>query len=167
MIRAVQLNDATAIAEIYNYYVANTVVTFEEAPVSTSDMADRIKSGLNSQLPWLAVIEENKLIGYAFATKWRARSAYQHSVEITVYLDPAAKSKGYGTQLYKALFERLKTQSIHTVIGGISLPNPTSIALHEKFGMQKAAHFKQVGRKFDRWVDTGYWQVQLAETVEE
>jgi len=82
-------------------------------------------------------------------------------VEATVYLTPKAQGKGLGTQLYKALFSELKQKSIHSVLGGITLPNPASIALHEKLGMTKVAHFHQIGRKFEQWLDTGYWQLTL------
>ena len=69
-------------------------------------------------------------------------------------------SKGWGTKLYETLFAQLKDCSVHSVIGVIALPNPASIALHEKFGMEKVGHFKKVGFKFNKWVDVGYWQSQ-------
>ena len=109
----------------------------------------------------MAIESAQNLVGYAYATKWRARKAYQFSVEISVYLNPERKGSGIGTALYTRLFEALRAQDIHTVIGGITLPNPQSIGLHEKFGMKKIAHFEEVGFKFDEWIDVGYWQGKL------
>ena len=85
----------------------------------------------------------------------------EHTVESTVYLSRLSISKGWGTKLYTALFTELKKMSIHVVIGGITLPNEASIGLHENFGMQKVAHFKEVGYKGGKWHDGGDWQVEL------
>ncbi|MCW8831985.1 MAG: GNAT family N-acetyltransferase [Colwellia sp.] len=137
MIRPANLQDAQNIANIYNYYVKNTVITFEEDCIDSKEMARRIKKVTELNLPWLVIEENEILVGYAYATPWRARSAYRFSVEATVYLNPDQQGKGLGTQLYQALFSALKQQSIHAIIGGITLPNPASIALHEKLGMTK------------------------------
>ena len=161
MIRVVAASDAQAIADIYNYYIANTVVTFEELPVSQNDIIERIQKVNDSSLPWLIAVDNGIVIGYAYAGKWNVRSAYRHTVETTVYLSNSSLSKGWGIQLYQALFDILRQKSIHVVIGGITLPNPASVALHEKFGMKKVAHFKEVGYKFGQWLDVGYWQTEL------
>lgn len=158
MIRQAKLEDAQSIADIYNHYIENTIITFEEELVSAADIAERIEDTHAVGLPWLVAISEGELVGYAYASKWKGRCSYRHSVEVTVYLNPSLKAKGWGTKLYKALFDELKQGSIHVVIGGISLPNDASVALHEKFGMEKVAHFKEIGFKFDEWVDVGYWQ---------
>lgn len=161
MIRPAEPRDAEAIAAIYNHYIVNTVITFEEKPVTAQDMAERIKEIGSAHLPWLVVEEDGAIVGYAYASKWKGRSAYRYSVECSVYLSPSSVSKGWGTKLYDALFAVLREQSIHVVIGGIALPNPASVALHEKLGMKKVAHFSDVGCKFERWLDVGYWQMTL------
>jgi len=161
MIRPVKRQDAQEIVDIYNHYVENTVITFEEECIDSNEMVKRIEKVIDANLPWLVIEESGILLGYAYATPWKARSAYRFSVEATVYLDPKEQGKGLGTQLYKTLFSELKQKSIHSVLGGITLPNPASIALHEKLGMTKVAHFHQIGRKFDQWLDTGYWQLTL------
>ena len=162
MIRTATQEDAAPIAEIYNHYIEHTVVTFEESRVSGDEIGARIIETLEAKLPWLvAEDEQGRVLGYAYASKWKGRCAYRYSVEITVYLAQQATGKGLGRQLYKVLFEQLKQLSYHTVIGGISLPNPASVALHEKCGLEKVAHFKEVGFKFGQWVDVGYWQGQL------
>ena len=159
MIRGVLNKDISSIAEIYYHYISQTVVTFETEAISSEDILERVAKVHSDGLPWL--IAENdmgEVIGYAYASKWRDRFAYRFSAEITVYLSPKFKGKGVGSQLYNALFLALKERSIHSVIGGITLPNDASVALHEKFGLEKVAHFKEVGFKFEQWQDGGYWQ---------
>lgn len=160
-IRPAQMSDATAVAGIYNHYVLNSIATFEEDPVSDEAMAARIQQTLSTGMPWLVATEADRILGYAYAGAWKARSAYRHSVEITVYLDAGATGTGLGTRLYEALFARLRELPVHLAIGGIALPNAASIALHERFGMHKVAHFREVGYKFGRWVDVAYWQLRL------
>lgn len=161
VVRAALAADAAALADIYNYYVKNTVVTFEEQPLSADDIYQRITTVGEAGLPWLVAETDGKIVGYAYATPWKPRSAYRFSVEITVYVDPNAGGQGWGTRLYEKLFTELRQRPVHAVVGGVSLPNPASIALHEKFGMTKVAEFKEMGLKFDRWVDVGYWQIRL------
>ena len=161
MIRSAVLDDAKAILDIYNYYITHSVVTFEEVEISVNEMVQRIQKVFSLDLPWLVAEEGGEILGYAYANAWHARSAYQYSVEISAYLAPSAISKGLGTKLYKELFSKLEKTKVHTAIGGIALPNEASVALHEKFGMHKAAHYKDVGFKFDQWIDVGYWQILI------
>ena len=161
MIREVSTVDTRAIADIYNYYVENTAITFEEDAVSASKFEDRIKSVQKSCLPWLVATDGSAVIGYAYATKWKERSAYRFSVETTVYLSQTSLGKGVGSELYEALLSELKRQNLQSAIGGITLPNSPSIALHEKMGMKKVAHFEKVGFKFNQWHDVGYWQLNM------
>ncbi len=160
MIRPCLPSDAPAICAIYNHYVRDTVVTFEEEPVADSDMEQRIRT-VTSRLLWLAYEREGAIVGYAYAAPWHARSAYRLSAESTVYLSPACTQQGVGTQLYQALIAELRARRLHCIVGTISLPNAASVALHEKFGFTKAGHLSQLGWKFSRWVDVGYWQLML------
>ena len=153
--------DADAIARIYNHYITDTIVTFEETPIDGAEMAARLAETAAAGLPWLVADTGGVILGYAYASKWKGRCAYRHSVETTVYLDVAHTGCGIGTQLYTGLFDALAARSLHVAIGGIALPNAASVALHEKFGMRKVAHFAEVGFKFDRWIDVGYWQRTL------
>jgi len=137
------------------------VVTFEELPVRQNEIIERIGKITGSNLPWLVAEDAGMVIGYPYAGKWNVRSAYRHTVESTVYVSNSAVAKGWGTRLYTALLDLLRQKSIHVVIGGITLPNPASVALHEKFGMKKVAHFSEVGFKFGKWLDVGYWQMEL------
>jgi len=160
VIRTAMAGDIPAICDIYNFYVRNTIVTFEEAPVSTDEMHARVRM-IGENFPWLVYEEENQILGYAYANKWKERSAYRYSAESTVYLHPEKTGKGIGTRLYSHLMGVLKEKSFHAVFGGIALPNEGSCALHEKLGFKKVAHLKEVGYKFDRWIDVGYWQLLL------
>jgi len=161
MIRPATAADAEPIALVYNYYVLETVITFEEEPIAPTDMAERIAQTNAAGLPWLVAEQGGSVIGYAYASKWRPRSAYRFSVETTVYLAPDCYGKGVGTSLYRELQTRLKEMHFHTAIGVIAQPNPASEALHEKLGYRKVAHFKEVGFKFGRWIDVCYWQCAL------
>ena len=153
--------DAASLARIYNHYIASTYITFETDPLSAKDMADRVSETQNASLPWLVAEESGEIAGYAYASKWKGRCAYRFSVETTVYLDSSRTGRGIGFQLYTELIAAIRTLSMHAVIGGIALPNEQSIALHERLGFKKVAHFEQVGYKQDRWVDVGYWQLLM------
>lgn len=157
MIRNAKPEDAEAICDIYNYYVINTIVTFEEDAVLPEEMKNRINTVME-KYPWLVYEYEGKIIGYAYCGEWKSRCAYRYSVESSVYLNSQYSGQGIGSKLYQALFDALKDSKIHGIIGGISLPNPESIALHEKFGFEKIGQFKEVGYKFDKWIDVGYWE---------
>ena len=160
MIRPATTADAAAICAIYNHYVLETTITFEEAPVPPAEMEARIRETLQS-LPWLIWEDDASIHGFAYASKWKGRCAYRHTAEVTIYLDPKSTGRGLGLQLYQSLLTDLRQRSLHAVIGGIALPNAASIALHERLGFRKVAHFEQVGWKFNRWIDVGYWQLLL------
>lgn len=161
MIREATNKDSASIASIYNHYVSHSVATFEETEVSVSEMANRINKVQEEGFPWLIAEDNTEVIGYAYAAKWHHRSAFKHTVEVTIYLSPTLVSKGTGTELYSALFAKLLELKIHVVIGAITLPNAASIAIHERFGMTKVGHFHEVGYKFGNWLDVGYWELQL------
>lgn len=160
-IRPVTENDAERICAIYNHYIATTTISFEEEPVTAADMAKRIADVGAASLPWLVMEEGGTLIGYAYATKWRVRAAYRFAVETSVYLDAQHAGKGAGTALYEALLAELRRRDLHLAIGGIAQPNEASVRLHERLGFVKVAHFSEVGLKFGRWIDVGYWQLKL------
>ncbi len=159
IIRKVKQSDSFKIAHIYNHYIKNTIITFEEQEVSQDEISSRIKNVLSESFPWIVAEKGDNIAGYAYATKWRTRSAYRFAVESTVYVGKDYVGDGIGSLLYKELLLKLKDSGIHTVIGGIALPNPSSIALHEKYGFKKVAQFKEVGIKFNKWIDVGYWQL--------
>jgi len=160
-VRPATVADAEAVASIYNHYVTNTIVTFEEEPIPVPDMARRMEQVAAASLDWLVAELDRRVIGYAYAGRWHTRAAYRFSTEVTVYLDSEHVGKGVGSQLYAALFPQLRARGIHAVLGGIALPNAASVALHERCGLEKVAHLREVGFKFGRWIDVGYWQRTL------
>ncbi|MCW8108310.1 GNAT family N-acetyltransferase [Alteromonas ponticola] len=160
-IRKISAPDIAKITDIYNYYVENTVFTFEERPVSKTAIQQRVDRVSSLKLPWLVLESEFQVMGYAYATQWKARSAYRFTVEVTIYLSPDQQGKGYGKALYQELFRQLSSTATRSCIAVITLPNEASISLHEKMGMRKVAHFEGVGFKFGSWQDVGYWQAQL------
>ncbi len=159
-IRRVRRSDTAAITDIYNWYIANTVITFEVEPVTEQDMQRRIDR-VDNENPWLVMVEGDKLLGYAYAVPWKARSAYRYSKETTVYLHRDCFGQGHGTQLMQSLIEEICKTPIHVLIAGIALPNEGSVALHEKLGFRKIGQFEEVGFKFNKPVDVGYWQLTL------
>jgi L-amino acid N-acyltransferase YncA len=161
MVRPASADDAEAIARIYNYYIQNSVITFEEQPVSAQDMATRVAEIQNHSLPWLVAEIGNAIVGYAYASRWKVRSAYRYSVETTIYLENGCEGRGIGTTLYSSLLSMLRERGIHVAIGGAALPNEASVALHEKLGFEHVATFRQVGFKHGKWVDVAYWQLVL------
>lgn len=160
MIRHVELSDAYDICSIYNQYVTTSKVTFEEVALSAEEIISRIKN-VTQNYPWLVYKKNDEVLGYTYAARWRKRSAYRHTVETGIYIDSNHVGKGIGTKLKEELLKELRVRSVHCVISGIALPNPASIALCEKFGFKKVAHFREVGLKFNDWVDVGYWQLLL------
>ena len=161
-LRPASAADAAPICAIYNAYVTTTAITFEEEAVAEQDMAQRIADVGTAGLPWLVLEVDGKVVGYAYATKWRVRPAYRYSVESTIYLDQAFTGRGLGRLLYGALLDDLRKRELRLVIGGIALPNEGSVGLHEKMGFRKVAHFSEVGMKFGRWIDVGYWELNLS-----
>jgi L-amino acid N-acyltransferase YncA len=157
-IRPAATDDAGSLARIYNFFVRETIVTFEEDAVSDAEMAARIRQVDEASLPWLVAEEAGEFCGYAYATPWKGRRGYRFSAEVTVYVDQARGGRGIGSALYGRLLPAMQARGIHAAMGGIALPNAASVALHEKLGFEKVAHFREVGFKFDRWIDVGYWE---------
>ena len=160
-IRAAHPADAAAIASIYNHYVRTSTITFEEVEVTSAEIARRIDTVLTSGLPWLVLEDRDAILGYAYACKWKERSAYRRSVESSIYMNPTAVGKGYSRSLYQRLFEQLTQCGIHLVIGGVAQPNEASTVLHRKMGFEPVGSFREVGFKFGRWLDVSYWQLRL------
>jgi len=160
MIRDATPEDGAAIAALYNPYIIETDISFESDPLSDGDMARRIAS-VQTCYPWLVFEGGEGIAGYAYATRWKDRHAYRYCAETCIYIRRGMEGQGVGTALYSELLQRLSAAGIRHAIGCIALPNGASVALHEKLGFEKVAHFQGVGFKFDRWIDMGYWQKTL------
>lgn len=161
MIRKVTPQDAGEVSAIYNYYIEQTTITFEESCLSASDLSARIEDLTSQNYPWLVYQKDGRVVGYAYAAPWRTRSAYRFTVESAVYVDRSIVGIGIGSQLYEKLFEELAKNGFKTVLSLISLPNQQSVRMHEKFGFLPVGHHREVGFKFDQWIDVGVWQLML------
>lgn len=128
-VRSARPLDAQAISSIYNHYVQNTVITFEETLVTVGDIQIRIENLIRVGLPWLVVEDAIKVQGYAYAAPWRSRASYRHSVEVSVYLDKDFVCPGTGSLLYSHLFQAIANSDVHVAMAGIALPNEASVAL--------------------------------------
>jgi L-amino acid N-acyltransferase YncA len=161
MIRPALATDAATIAQIYNHYVLNTWVTFEEVALTADDVQQRMQDVLNAQLPYIVAEYEGEVIGYAYASPFHKRAAYRNTVETTVYLKCDFVGRGFGKLIYEVLLGQLKEKGYHAVIGTLGLPNDKSVSLHEKLGFKQASHLREVGFKFGEWRDVGHWQLLL------
>jgi len=160
MLRPAKPEDAAAISGIYNYYVANTAVTFEEEPVDLGEMERRIRE-TTEKFPWLVWEEAGEILGYAYIHKWHEREAYRFSAEDSIYLKHGQAGRGIGKRLLEHLVNEIKKTEIHALMSVITIPNEASIALHEYFGFKKTAEFREIGYKLGRWLDVGYWELLL------
>jgi L-amino acid N-acyltransferase YncA len=159
-IRPATIADAPIIAEIYNWYVMNTIISFEVAPVGIDEMKARIQDKLE-HYDWLIGEIDGEIVGYAYYGAFRPREAYQHTVESTIYIAQKWAGRGYGKVIYKRLIESAKKHGFREMVGLIALPNPSSIKLHEKLGFKKVGVNKGVGHKFGHFIDVGIWQRSL------
>lgn len=160
VVRTAAAGDARAIAAIYNHYVENTIITFEETPLSEAEVAKRI-ADVGGSFPWLVLEREGRIAGYCYASRFHARSAYGRTVETTVYVERGAGGAGIGSALYGELLERLRARKLHCALGLIALPNEPSVRLHERFGFRRAGVLEEVGWKLGRFIDVGFWQLKL------
>jgi L-amino acid N-acyltransferase YncA len=158
--RTASLADAQEMLEIYRPYVLETPISFETEAPSLEEFQRRVSEKIG-KFPWLVCEMENKIVGYAYAGPFRARSAYDWSVESSVYIRRGFHGKGLGKALYEKLLSILKDQGVVNVIGGMTMPNEASLKLHEHFGFTQVAQIKNAGFKMGRWWDVGYWQLQL------
>lgn len=160
MIRLADTRDAAQILDIYTPYVENTSISFETIVPSIEEMVTRMDRVLDIN-PWVVFEESHRILGYAYASKHRERSAYRWAVDVSIYTRQDYKGKGIGKALYTALLSLLKLQGYCNAYAGICLPNESSVGIHEYFGFRKIAHFSNVGYKFGQWHDVGWWELFL------
>ncbi|WP_138936204.1 arsinothricin resistance N-acetyltransferase ArsN1 family B [Roseovarius arcticus] len=160
MIRSVSLNDAAAIAAIYGPIVKGSVISLEDDPPSAVEIARRIEALLPT-MPYLVAEREGDVIGYAYASRHRDRSGYRFAVDVTVYVDETVRRTGTGRLLYKHLLAELRKKKLHRAYAGIALPNVGSVGLHEAMGFHHIGTYHEVGFKFGKWHDVGWWERDL------
>lgn len=159
LIRPAEPDDAAAVADIYNYYIRTSHATFEIDEIDAAEMGRRIAETVADGYPSLVAVDGTEVMGYAYGRQFWSRYGYRHAIEVAVYIRNGREGQDVGRALYEDLFAGIKAPEYHSIIATISLPNDAGVWLHERFGMTKAARFREVGRKFDRWIDVGYWQL--------
>jgi phosphinothricin acetyltransferase len=154
------MEDASGIAGIYNYYITHTPITFEEEPVASGVMGERIRAVIPTY-PWFVWEEDGEVAGYAYAHAWRQQAAYRWAAEDTIYVKPGWERRGIGRRLLGGLVGELREREIHVLMAVITTPNPASEGLHEGLGFQQAGQFSEIGFKLGTWRDVGYWELIL------
>ncbi len=152
LIRLATVADTEALLDIYTPYVRNTAITFEYEIPTVEDFSNRIRTILE-KFPYLIAEEDGHILGYAYASAFKTRAAYDWSVETSIYIDLNLHHKGIGKALYQALEEYLKKQNVCNLCACISYPNPQSISFHEALGYRTVAHFTKSGYKTGTWYD--------------
>ena len=160
-IRIATPDDSAGVLDIYAPFVRTTAVTFEYEVPSVVEMAERIRA-VTVRWPWLVLDRDGFVAGYAYASTWRARAAYQWAVETAVYVHEDARRQGIGRALYRALLACLRLQGHRLALGGITLPNEASVLLHEAFGFRQVGVHRACGHKLGAWHDVGMWELELA-----
>lgn len=160
MIRLATTDDAGACLAIYAPVVAETAISFELEVPTVEEMERRIGETL-VRYPWLVLAEPGGVRGYAYASAHRQRPAYQWSVDVSVYVSPAARRMGAGRRLYTSLLALLRLQGYVNAFAGVALPNGASVGLHEALGFQPIGVYRNAGFKLGRWLDVGWWQLPL------
>jgi phosphinothricin acetyltransferase len=161
-IRQAELNDLPRLTEIYNHYILTTPITFDiEAytVVQRQLWFDQFASTGRHRL--YVAVEDNDVVGFGGTTQFRAKRAYDTTVETTIYCAPESTGRGIGTALYRQLFDGLRAEEVHLAVAGITLPNTASVALHERFGFASTGVLHEVGRKFDRYWDVAWYEKVL------
>ena len=159
-IRQAEERDAGQIADIYNHYITNTTITFETESVSIDDMRARIR-GKIEKYDWLVAEDGGAIVGYAYYGEFRARAAYHHTVESTVYVAESMMRRGIGAALYDRLLASAGNKGFREMIAVIALPNEGSVTLHDKKGFEKVGVFSGIGRKFGNFIDVIFMQKSL------
>lgn len=159
-IRLANEQDASKILAIYAPIIRETTISFELEPPSEIEFRQRIEN-YQYRMPWLVCEIDGEVVGYAYASPYRTRAAYQWSVESSVYVGENHRRKGIAKVLYASLFKLLQLQGFYNVVAAIALPNQPSVAAHEAVGFEPVGVFQRVGFKFGKWHDVGYWQLSL------
>jgi phosphinothricin acetyltransferase len=160
MIRDAAEEDLPFLLKIYGYYVENTGYSFEYTVPSEEDFLNRFKT-ITEAYPWLVLLDEGKITGYAYASRAFQRAAYQWDADVTVYLDNTCHRKGYASLLYEKLLAILDIQGYYTVYAGITDINLPSLSFHQSKGFTEIGHFRQSGFKNGSWLGVIWMEKKL------
>jgi len=162
LIREPSPNDLEPLVELYNHYIRETAITFDLEPFTVDERRPWFEAFRTNGRYRLLVAElDSQVVGYAYSGVFRARKAYDTTIESTVYLAPDATGKGIGRKLYSALFAAIEDQNVHRIIAGITLPNDASVALHSAFGFKPVGIMTECGYKFGRFHDVVWYEKAL------
>jgi phosphinothricin acetyltransferase len=158
-IRDATIADLPALTDIINHYIVHTPINFDVEPYTVDARREWFEEHAAHGKYRLVVAEEaSQLVGYATTSRWRPKAAYGTTVESSVYCRHDACGRGIGSALYRALFDAIKTDDIHMIVAGATMPNAASKALHERAGFHQVGVFKAVGRKFGQFWDVAWFQ---------
>jgi L-amino acid N-acyltransferase YncA len=157
--------DGAACAAIYAPSVRDSVVSFEQEPPSAAEMTERIER-LSATHQWLVADDGGRAAGFAYAGPHRTRAAYRWAAEVSVYIDAEYRRQGVGRALYGTLFDLLRRQGLQVLCAGVTLPNPSSVGLHEGMGFEPVAVYPRIGWKAGGWHDVGWWELELVAAEE-
>lgn len=160
MIRPLEEKDIPQILDIYNWYIENTVITFEEEPLSLDEFTNRVHN-ICKKYPFIVLEEDNKVIGYAYLDVFNFRKAYRYTADLSIYLNQEARGKGYGSMLMEEIISISKEKGYVNLMSLITEDNVASEKIHSKYGFEKKAFFPQLGYKFNKWLGVSYYQLEL------
>jgi phosphinothricin acetyltransferase len=153
--------DLEAVNAIYNHYVRTSPATFDIEEIAMDARRDWFSHYADTGRYRVLVADDDGVVGFASASQFMVRRAYETSITVSVYNAADACGRGVGTALYEALFEAVAGEDVHRAYAGITMPNDASVALHAKFGFRQAGYFTQQGRKFDRYWDVAWFEKEL------
>lgn len=162
-IRDADTNDLEPIRDIYNEVLDSSTAIFSDVARTREEQASWFAERRSRGWPVIVGCSGGVVIGYATYGTFRSWPGYRHTVENTIHLAPLARGRGVGAVLLNALVERARTQRLHAMIAGIDGDNVASMRLHEKLGFTKVGHLRQVGRKFERWLDLVFYERVLGD----
>lgn len=160
IVRPGSRDDLEQLNDLYNHYVRTSPVTFDIDEISMEERRTWF-DGFGGRYKLFLAVDGDRVLGYSHSKSFRPKQAYETSVEVTVYVADDAHGRGAGAQLYQALFDALADEDVHRAYAGITMPNPASVALHEKFGFRQVAYFTEQGRKFDKYWDVAWFEKEL------
>jgi len=161
IVRDATVEDVPGMLEIYGPIVTDTTISFEFEPPTLEEFTERFRRVTEAN-PWLVAVQGGSIAGYTYASEWRARPAYEATRETTVYVRQDHQRKGIARLLMTELLTRMTAAGVHVVVAGVTLPNQASVSLHEDLGFEHVGTYSEVGRKFDRWHDVGFWALRLS-----
>jgi L-amino acid N-acyltransferase YncA len=154
LVRSAEQADFAAIAAITNHYIATTPIHFGYEPVTAAELFEH----WDQRHPWLVIEDGGAVAGYAKSSVWRERAAYQWTCETAVYVAHATHRRGIGRTVYSALLDECARRGFHSAVAGVTVPNPASVALHERLGFVSVGTFRDAGFKHDAWHDVAWFQ---------